>query len=71
MKPRDLNRNGTVEPYEWPEDAHQDDGWRAKDERYRALLDDYSRSDHPADGDHLVVDLATGEFEHTGKWSLA
>lgn len=62
--------DGTVEPYEWPEDDHQDDDWRAKADRYRALLADYSRSDHPAGGDHLVVDLSTGEFEHTGKWSL-
>lgn len=62
--------DGTVQPYEWPEGAHEGDEWRPKVERYQALLADYSRSDHPADGDHLVVDLATGEFEHTGK-SLA
>lgn len=62
--------DGTVESYEWPEDADTDDEWSAKDERFRALLADYSRSDHPADGDHLVVDLTSGEFEHSGKWSL-
>jgi hypothetical protein len=62
--------DGVVEPYEWPEDYHQDKAWQAKDERYRALLEDYSRSDPPADGDHLIVDLATGEFDHSRKWSL-
>ncbi|MFE1289700.1 hypothetical protein [Streptomyces sp. NPDC058751] len=61
--------DGTVEPYEWPEDHHQDDEWRAKDERYTALLADYSRANPPSDGDHLIVDLITGKFEHTSKWS--
>ncbi|MBV1940823.1 hypothetical protein KUF83_30275 [Streptomyces sp. BV286] len=42
----------------------------ALEERFRALLADYSRTDPPAHGAHLVVDLSTGEFEHSGKWSL-
>ncbi|MFF9192594.1 hypothetical protein [Streptomyces rochei] len=63
--------DGVVEPYEWPEDHHQDDEWKAKDERYQALLADYSRAVPPADGDHLIIDLITGEFDHSGKWSLA
>ncbi|MFF4205523.1 hypothetical protein ACFYZ8_33295 [Streptomyces sp. NPDC001668] len=42
----------------------------ALDERFRDLLADYARSYPPGDGDHLVVNLATGAFEHSGKWSL-
>ncbi|MGC4950976.1 hypothetical protein ACLQ2N_32895 [Streptomyces sp. DT224] len=34
------------------------------------LLADYSRTAHPQHGDHLIVDLVTGEFDHSGKWSL-
>lgn len=42
----------------------------ALDARFCALLADYARSDPPNHGDHLVVNLATGAFERSGKWSL-
>ncbi|RSS86999.1 hypothetical protein EF903_17970 [Streptomyces sp. WAC05292] len=61
--------NGTVEDYEWPEDHLQDPEWEAKATRYEDLLADYSRSDHPEHGAHLIVTLATGEFTVTSKWS--
>lgn len=56
--------DGTVTPFSDFTDA-------SLDERFRDLLADYSRSDWPSHGDHLVVDLSTGEFERSGKWALA
>lgn len=61
--------DGTVEEYEWPEDYHLDADWQEKQERYVELLHDYSRATPPADGAHLIVDLRTGEFDISGKWS--
>ncbi|AWI32632.1 hypothetical protein [Streptomyces tirandamycinicus] len=42
----------------------------ARDGKFRTLLADYSRAAPPADGAHLVVNLATGEFDVSGKWAL-
>ncbi|MFD9248313.1 hypothetical protein [Streptomyces bottropensis] len=61
--------NGEAAPIDF-ENPDDDAELAAQDERFRDLLADYSRSDPPADGAHLIVDLATGEFERSGKWSL-
>lgn len=61
--------DGEVEAFYWPEEP-RDASWEATVIRYADLLADYSRADHPQEGDHLVVDLFSGEFSHTGKWSL-
>ncbi|MEV1040517.1 hypothetical protein AB0J01_28285 [Streptomyces sp. NPDC050204] len=61
--------NGMVEPYDWPEDHHVDVEWQAKSERYEDLLRDYSRAHPPAGGAHLIVDLESGVFDVSGKWS--
>lgn len=60
--------DGTIEPYDWPEDHHTDPTWEAKAGRYAELLQDYSSAHPPADGEHLIVDLATGAFDVSGKW---
>ncbi|MET9528186.1 hypothetical protein [Streptomyces coeruleorubidus] len=65
--------DGSVSPFsDFAEEGEEgvDPAYAALDERFRDLLADYSRSDHPNDGDHLVVDLVTGEFDRSGKWSL-
>ncbi|MER7761541.1 hypothetical protein [Streptomyces sp. NPDC097619] len=59
--------DGTVKDYEWPNDENAE--WQAKADRYEGLLADYSRSDPPTEGAHLIVTLATGEFTVTAKWS--
>ncbi|MFZ3492201.1 hypothetical protein ACODT5_02990 [Streptomyces sp. 5.8] len=61
--------DGSVEEFYWPEDP-QDPEWDAMATRYADLLADYARADHPQEGDHLVVDLVSGEFRQTGQWSL-
>ncbi|MGW0757107.1 hypothetical protein ACWD1Y_11565 [Streptomyces sp. NPDC002814] len=65
--------DGSVSPFsDFAEEGEDgaDPDYAALDERFRGLLADYSRSDHPNDGDHLVVNLGTGEFDRSGKWSL-
>ncbi|WP_219852905.1 hypothetical protein, partial [Streptomyces solincola] len=65
--------DGTVTPFsDFSEEGEEgaDPEYAALDERFRDLLADYSRADWPSHGDHLVVDLTTGEFERSGKWSL-
>ncbi|MGW0562868.1 hypothetical protein ACWDZ4_20170 [Streptomyces sp. NPDC003016] len=49
------------------EDESEQAAW---DKRFRGLLTNYARAVPPSQGDHLVVDLTTGEFERSGKWSL-
>lgn len=65
--------DGTVTPFsDFTEEDEEgaDPASAALDERFRNLLADYSRSDWPSHGDHLVVDLSSGKFERTGHWSL-
>lgn len=65
--------DGTESPCEF----HGDDGgaedpeYVALDEGFRELLADYSRTDRPEHGAHLIVTLATGEFEVSGRYSLS
>ncbi|MFI0742448.1 hypothetical protein ACH4PU_30880 [Streptomyces sp. NPDC021100] len=58
--------NGTVVRYEWPEETDQE--WEERADQYIARLSDYTMP--PVHGAHLTVDLATGEFDISGKWSL-
>ncbi|MEU5900398.1 hypothetical protein [Streptomyces venezuelae] len=60
--------DGTVEPFVFPEDS--DAGYEEADERFRELLADYSRQDPPIHGAHLIVDLVSGEFSESGRYSL-
>ncbi|MGA5411635.1 hypothetical protein ACPCSC_30810 [Streptomyces lavendulocolor] len=62
--------DGSVVPYEWPEDDHRDPEWAERRERYQDLLADYSQILGVDDGAHLIVNLATGEFDRSGRWSL-
>lgn len=65
--------DGTVSPFsDFAEEDEEgvDPEYAALDERFRELLADYARADWPSHGDHLVVDLTTGQFERSGKWSL-
>ncbi|MFJ5142980.1 hypothetical protein [Streptomyces sp. NPDC088707] len=62
--------SGHVEPHR----VDYDDLTQEQAVQYRKLRDllaDYSRADRPSHGDHLVVDLGTGEFERSGKWARA
>ncbi|KIF05164.1 hypothetical protein PL81_14625 [Streptomyces sp. RSD-27] len=57
-----------------PEGVSDDDPfyaeWEEKIRRYEDLLADYARANPPNAGDHLIVDLTTGEFDQSGRWSL-
>ncbi|MEU0857481.1 hypothetical protein ABZ352_18860 [Streptomyces griseofuscus] len=48
-----------------PED--EDAEYAALDDMFRELLTDIAAEDRPQHGDHLIVDLATGQFEQTGR----
>ncbi|MFD4933346.1 hypothetical protein [Streptomyces virginiae] len=68
--------NGDVSETETgpPEGVTDDDPfyaeWEEKVRRYEDLLADYARANTPSEGDHLIVDLTTGEFNQSGRWSL-
>ncbi|MFJ8301301.1 hypothetical protein ACIQ9R_36120 [Streptomyces sp. NPDC094447] len=48
----------------------EDPAYAALDEEFRDLLADYSRQDRPADGAHLIVDLRSGAFTESSRYSL-
>ncbi|WP_404949072.1 hypothetical protein HFP70_35405 [Streptomyces sp. ARC14] len=56
--------DGTETEYEIP-DAGPTEDFEALVERFRDLLADYSRADHPLDGAHLVFELESGTFTVT------
>lgn len=61
--------DSTVDQFEeWPEED-DDPALVALDTRFRALLKAYSAHSRPAHNDHLIVDLSTGVFEHSGRHS--
>ncbi|WP_030372411.1 hypothetical protein [Streptomyces rimosus] len=63
------HEDGSVAPFEDSPDADEDDEYAALDEVFREMLTDIAADNPPQHGDRLVVDLATGEFERSGKWA--
>ena len=62
--------DGSVGLFDFEEDDGEDPEFTALDEGFRDLLADYSRTDHPQHGAHLIVDLTTGVFEVSGPHCL-
>ncbi|MGW7090020.1 hypothetical protein ACWGH2_41925 [Streptomyces sp. NPDC054871] len=63
--------DGSVIEFEFPEEPEATEEFTALDGRFRDLLADYSRTDHPADGARLAVELESGTFTVTNPVFLA
>ncbi|MCG7523975.1 hypothetical protein MHW47_05905 [Streptomyces sp. OfavH-34-F] len=64
-------KDGTVTEFEdFTENGDADTGYKLLDDAFRELLTDIAADTPPQPGDHLIVDLATGEFERSGKWAM-
>jgi hypothetical protein len=57
--------DGTVELFAFPDETDNPEA-----EAFGDLVADYFRIDPFEHGAHLVVTLATGDFDVTGEWSL-
>ncbi|MFJ9574503.1 hypothetical protein [Streptomyces bacillaris] len=66
-------KDGAVDEFEdFTEDGEGDADpvYRLLDDAFRELLTDIAADTPPQPGDHLIVDLETGEFERSGKWAM-
>ncbi len=62
--------DGSVDEFEdFTEDGDEKELYADLDDMFRDLLTDIAADTPPQPGDHLIVDLTTGEFERSGKWA--
>ncbi|MFF4188171.1 hypothetical protein ACFYZ9_33750 [Streptomyces sp. NPDC001691] len=62
--------NGPVESFDdFTEEGAGDEAYAALDDLFRDLLRDIAADNPPQHGDHLTVDLTTGEYERSGRWA--
>lgn len=57
--------DGSVEQFEWPDETSD-----AEADTFEDLVAEFSRLDPPEEDAHLIVTLASGEFNVSGKWSI-